>query len=296
MKSPDRRRPARAAGGALRSRRWSAASDGGLDESGNGCLWLYGRHAALAAAANPDRRIRRMLALPDLAAMLVAAAARAGTRRPEIEVTDRAGFAAVLPAGAVHQGVAVLSGPLAARDLDELVAGLEPVADAVVVVLDQVVDPRNVGAIVRSAAAFAASAVIVQDRHAPAESGTLAKAASGALETVPLVTVVNIARALRTLRDHGFLCLGLDASAEASLAEAGLGGGEAGGRLALVIGGEGAGLRRLVRENCDALARIPIAPAAGSLNVAVAAGIALCAASRLRRDRKERHDREGAGR
>lgn len=295
MRTPDRRRPAWAAGSAPRTQRRSVSSAGRLGESGQGWLWLFGRHAALAAAANPDRRIQRMLALPDLAAVLMAAAARAGTGRPEIEVTDRAGLAAVLPAGAVHQGLAVLSAPLPARDLDELLAGLELVAEAVVVVLDQVVDPRNVGAIVRSAAAFAACAVIVQDRHAPAESGTLAKAASGALETVPLVTVVNIARTLRTLREHGFFCLGLDAGAEASLAEAGLGGSTAGGRLALVIGGEGAGLRRLVRENCDALVRIPIAAAAESLNVAVAAGIALCAASRVRRDGRERDDREGAG-
>ncbi len=239
----------------------------------DGWQWLYGRHAALAAASNPHRRLRRMVALSALAPALKAAGAGAGVERPAIEVVDRAVLAALLAPGAVHQGVAVLAEPLADPGLDAVIAALG--ADAVVVVLDQATDPRNVGAVLRSAAAFGAAAVIVQDRHAPKATGALAKAASGALESVPLVAVVNIARTVRALKDAGCFALGLDADADRAL-----GGAPLAGRIALVIGAEGAGLRRLVREACDGLARIPIAPSAESLNVAVAAGIALYVAAR----------------
>lgn len=177
-----------------------------------------------------------------------------------------------MPEGAVHQGFAVAVTPLPALALDDLLAQHPPAADALVVVLDQATDPRNVGAVLRSAAAFAAAAVVVQDRHAPDESGVLAKAASGALETVPMVRVVNIARALRTLAEAGFFCVGLDSGAEQPITSLAFP-----KRVALVIGAEGAGLRRLTRECCEWLARIPIAPAVESLNVSVAAAIALFA-------------------
>lgn len=234
--------------------------------------WIYGRHAALAAAANPARRVLRMLAEAESAALLTAAAARSGVPRPAIEIVDRPVLAAVLPDGAVHQGLAVAVTPLPDTALEDLLTQRPPADEALVVVLDQATDPRNVGAVLRSAAAFAAAAVVVQDRHAPAESGALAKAASGALETVPMVRVVNIARALRALTEAGFFCLGLDSTAGQSITAQALP-----KRIALVIGAEGAGLRRLTRECCESLARIPIAPAVESLNVSVAAAIALFA-------------------
>lgn len=254
----------------------SARARGGSTETGG--HWLYGRHAVLAALANPRRRILKMAALAELAPLLTQAAADAGVARPGVEVAERAALAALLPAGAVHQGMAVLAAPLDDVGLEGILAGPGVGDDAVIVVLDQAADPRNVGAVLRSAAAFGATAVVMQDRHAPPATGVLAKAASGALESVPLLSVVNIARALRLLQEHGFFCLGLDAAAGEAL-----GGAPRPGRVALVVGAEGAGLRRLVRQSCDALARIPITAAVESLNVSVAAAIALYAVAEARR-------------
>ncbi len=139
------------------------------------------------------------------------------------------------------------------------------------IVLDQVSDPRNVGAILRSAAAFGAAAVIVQDRRAPAETGAMARAAAGALDRVPLLRAVNIARTIEALKQAGLWILGLDAAAERTLGEAGLGD----RRLALVLGAEDEGMRRLTRESCDLLVRLPQTDAVASLNVSVAAAVAL---------------------
>jgi 23S rRNA (guanosine2251-2'-O)-methyltransferase len=148
----------------------------------------------------------------------------------------------------------------------------------VVLLLDHVTDPRNVGAILRSAAAFGAEAVVLQDRHAPPETGVLARAASGALEVVPVVRVVNLARALTTLKEAGYWVVGLEAAAPVTLAQAGL----AGRRVALVLGAEGEGMRRLTRETCDELVRIPMLGAVESLNVSVASGVCLYESLRQR--------------
>lgn len=249
---------------------------------GGDAVWLYGRHAVLAAVANPERRLLRAAALAEQRAALAAALLAAG-RSLAIDTLDRAGFARLLAADAVHQGFAVLAAPLPEIALADVLA--KAAGDALAVVLDQVSDPRNAGAILRAAAAFDACAVIVQDRHAPPASGALAKAASGALETVPLVRVVNLARTLNMLRDAGFRCLGLAADGDVPLAMASAPMASAPKtspparaalqRIALVLGAEDAGLRRLVREGCDRLVRIPISPAMESLNVATAAAIAL---------------------
>jgi 23S rRNA (guanosine2251-2'-O)-methyltransferase len=237
--------------------------------------WLYGRHAVAAALANPQRRWRRLAVLAghegDAAALLAAARATRSGREEGLHVLDHAGLAALLPAGAVHQGLALEVEPLAEPSLDTVLRQLgDPPDRTVMLVLDRVSDPQNLGAVLRSAAAFGAAAVVVPARGAPPASGALAKAASGALEHVPLVRVVNLARALDRLKRAGFWICGLDAVATEPLARFDLG-----RRVALVLGSEGGGMRRLVRERCDFLARLPTRPAQPTLNVSNAAAIAL---------------------
>ena len=256
----------------------SAASPTSRRERGAG--WLYGRHAVAAALANPERRWRRLAVLAAEAeeAARLAAAARAERRGPgsapageAVSVLDRAALALLLPEGAAHQGWALAVEPLAMPDLDDVLraAAVTP-GRSIITILDQVSDPHNVGAVLRSAAAFGAAAVIVAEHGAPPVSGVLAKAASGALDCVRLVRVVNLARALDRLKEAGYWCVGLDESASTPLASLDLG-----PRVALVLGSEGGGLRRLVRERCDYLARLPTRPALPSLNVSNAAAIAL---------------------
>jgi 23S rRNA (guanosine2251-2'-O)-methyltransferase len=190
--------------------------------------------------------------------------------RVRAEPAEAEAISRLLPPGAVHQGAALSCDPLPARDLDEVLVAKPDGRRRVVLVLDQLSDPHNVGAILRTAAAFGASAVIVQDRHAPPQSGTLAKAASGALEIVPYVEVVNIARALDHLAQAGFWRIALAGDGGQPLADA-----ASGGDIVLVLGSEGDGIRRLVREHCDTTAVIAIDGAMESLNVSNAAAIAL---------------------
>jgi 23S rRNA (guanosine2251-2'-O)-methyltransferase len=236
--------------------------------------WIYGRHAVTAALANPARSLERLVLTRDSEETL----AKSGIEpriRPEIRTNQE--ISALLPEGAVHQGFALKAAPLAEKHLETVVAELAEGAPATVVVLDQVTDPRNVGAILRSAAAFGAAAVILPERHGADTTAALAKAASGALESVALVRVTNIARALETLKNAGFWTVGLAARADEPLASVDLT-----GRIALVLGAEGAGLRRLVAETCDIRARLPISDAMESLNVAAAAACALYEVARRR--------------
>lgn len=184
-----------------------------------------------------------------------------------VEQIDSSGFDRILGDGVVHQGIAVAVSPLEQPDVAELHA-ID--AQAVVVVLDQASDPRNVGAVIRAAAAFGAAAVVTTLRSAPPETGALAKAAAGALESIAYVQATNLARAIDTLKENGFWAVGLDGEAELALADAPFD-----RPSAIVMGAEAKGLRRLTAERCDALARIPIAPGIESLNVASAAAIAL---------------------
>jgi 23S rRNA (guanosine2251-2'-O)-methyltransferase len=232
-------------------------------ERNSGAFWLYGFHAARAALANPRRTIRRAVLTDRAADELKSSLSRV---RPEALAADA--LARLLPSGAVHQGVALLCEPLPALDLELALEAVQP-GRRIVAVLDQITDPHNEGAILRSAAAFGVNAIIVQDRHAPPESGALAKAASGALDVVPRVAVVNIARALEELGRLGFWRIALAAEGDVALSEA-----APAGDVALALGAEGAGLRRLVRERCDTTAFIPTMGAIDSLNVSNAAAIA----------------------
>lgn len=233
----------------------------------SGHYWLYGAHAVRAALANPNRQITRLVTTAEAAAQTASLPAL-GDRGLTLETRDRTDIDRTLPDGAVHQGLAALVAPLTPPVLDAVLRP-EGTTRSVLVFLDQVTDPQNVGAVLRSAAAFAVDAVVVTARHAPAETGVLAKAASGALEQVPLIAVANLARALRQTAERGFWVLGLDPGGTRDLAAA-----KPDGPTALVLGAEGPGLRRLTRENCDELVRLPMAPAMPSLNVSNTAAIA----------------------
>ncbi len=227
---------------------------------------LWGKHAVAAALDNPDRKVLRAWATREAVTFMQFPA--------DVPVTlaEPPDLGRLVPSDAPHQGVVIEVEPLEDAWLDELVGDARE--RAVLLVLDQVTDPHNVGAILRSAAAFGAIGIVTQDRHSPPESGVVAKAASGALERVPWVRVVNLARALEEIGEAGFWRIGLAGDAETKLKDA-LGP----PRIALVLGAEGTGLRPNTREHCDALARLPISDAIESLNVSNAAAVALYAAS-----------------
>jgi len=227
---------------------------------------FWGKHAVAAALDNPDRKVVKAWATREAAAFMQFPQAVPVTH------ADVADLARLVPYDAPHQGVVIEVEPLDDAWLDGLLH--DATERAVLLVLDQVTDPHNVGAILRSAAAFGAIAIVTQDRHSPPESGVVAKAASGALERVPWVRVVNLARALEEIGEAGFWRIGLTGDADTDLKDA-LGP----QRVALVLGAEGPGLRPNTREHCDALARLPISSAVESLNVSNAAAVALYAAS-----------------
>lgn len=228
---------------------------------------FYGRHAVIAALANPDRVVRKIWGTRD--------AINALDLPPVLPIVyaDVADLGRMVPSDAPHQGIVAEVEPLDDVWLgDALEAGQDDRRP--VLVLDQVTDPHNVGAILRSAAAFDALCIVTQDRHAPPESGVLARAASGALEIVPWVRVVNLARALDEIAEAGYWRIGLDGAADMALAEA-----IGTSRVALVLGAEGEGLRHNSMAHCDILAKLPISPRMESLNVSNAAAIALYAAA-----------------
>jgi 23S rRNA (guanosine2251-2'-O)-methyltransferase len=226
---------------------------------------FWGRHAVAAALANPEREVVRIWATRE------AASEYDIERSVPVTYADVADLGRLVPKDAPHQGIVAE----VERLPDLLLADLLDQAEdrRPILVLDHVTDPHNVGAILRSAAAFDALGIVTQDRHAPPESGALAKSASGALETVPWVRVVNLARALDDMAAAGFWRIGLTGEADMLLADA-LGP----ARVALVLGAEGEGMRQNVEAHCDALARLPISDRIESLNVSNAAAVALYAA------------------
>jgi 23S rRNA (guanosine2251-2'-O)-methyltransferase len=255
------------------AKRQSGRQSGPRREAGRGAPWrgregaaddtviLYGWHTVTAALANPRRRIRKLFLTENAARRL--ADERIDTRvTPEIvrpNLIDQR-----LGPDAVHQGMLAEADPLRAPDIDTLPQ------EGIVLVLDQITDPHNVGAIMRSAAAFAVKAIVTTARHSPEATGVLAKSASGALELVPLVTVQNLARALTEMNERGFMTVGLDSAGEQNLGAVALQ-----QPLALVLGAEGKGLRQLTRDTCRIVARLDMPGEIKSLNVSNAAVLAL---------------------
>ncbi len=241
------------------------------DEDGE--LWLFGIHAVRDALENPRRKKLRLLVTPNALERLGDSVARA---RIEPEMQDSKRFAAPLDPASVHQGAALLTEPLEHPLLKELAEPTDSNDAPRILLLDRVTDPHNVGAILRSAEAFGARVVVAPIRHSAPESGALAKAASGALERQPYVRITNLSRAMTSLKDLGYVVIGLAGEAEIDLDEAIAAAEDA--PLALVLGAEGPGMRQLTRDSCDALARIPAAGEFASLNVSNAAAVALYAA------------------
>ncbi len=249
----------------LRGRAGRMRGGRGSGQASKGAVRLWGHHAVEAALKNPERRHRKLWATREAIAGLD------GELPADfiVEYAQAADLGRLVARDAPHQGLVLECDALEDVWLDEVLSG-----DAArpLVLLDSVTDPHNVGAILRSAAAFGACALVTQDRHAPPESGVLAKSASGALEIVPWVRVVNLARALEEIAEAGYWRIGLAGEAKATIAEA-----LPVGAVALVLGAEGEGLRKNIAEHCDALARLPINAAMESLNVSNAAAVALYA-------------------
>lgn len=252
-------------GKALRGRAGRMQGGRGSGRASAGAVRLWGRHAVEAALKNPERNHRKLWATREGVASLD------GELPADfpVEWAQPADLARLVARDAPHQGLVLECDPLPELFLDEVLDG-DPARP--LVVLDQVTDPHNVGAILRSAAAFNACAILTQDRHAPPESGVVAKSASGALEVVPWVRVVNLSRALEEVAEAGYWRIGLAGEAKSTLAEA-----LPAGPIALVLGAEGEGMRHNVQQHCDALARLPISESMESLNVSNAGAIALYA-------------------
>ncbi|MBX9805187.1 MAG: 23S rRNA (guanosine(2251)-2'-O)-methyltransferase RlmB [Alphaproteobacteria bacterium] len=241
-------------------------------------IWLYGIHVCRMVLENQKRQIISIQVINEdiLGKVLTSEAARRDTRS-KVKQVDRRQLETLLPAGAVHQGIAVQVTPLPAMMIDELEN--DPSPNQCVVVLDQVSDPHNVGAILRSAAVFGAKALILTDRNAPTESGVLAKSGSGALEIVPIIRVTNLAHALKDLKDIGFWCVGFAETGDKTLDQIDLK-----GKIALVMGAEGDGMRRLTKDLCDFTVSLPTASSFSALNVSNAAAIALYETFRIQKE------------
>jgi len=232
-------------------------------------VWIHGMHPAIAALRNPVRKILRVVGTAETVAKLRSDPEIPAALLTNAHTTGRVEIDNLVGAGAVHQGLAVLARPLSSS-LADVLDRVEATDRACIVVLDQVTDPHNVGAVLRSAAAFGAVAVLAPDRRAPDESGVMAKSASGALEIIPYIKNINLVRTLEQLKEHRFWLVGLDVAAPKNLADVDLE-----GRIVLVMGAEGEGLRRLVRETCDHMAKLPMTAAMESLNVSNATVVAL---------------------
>lgn len=226
---------------------------------------LYGRHAVFEALKNPSRKIIKLLITDENEAELKKEFPATPYQKVQKKEIEKA-----LPQNAVHQGFALFTKPLDPVFLEDLITQTSDKEKCVVLILDQVTDPQNIGAIMRSAAAFNASGIIVQDKNAPVESGAMAKASAGTIEFMPLVRATNLSRAIEQLKKAGFWVIGMDGYAKQSLKDI-----NKNAKLAVVMGSEGAGMRRLIQVSCDMTVRLEMNPRVESLNVSVAAAIML---------------------
>jgi 23S rRNA (guanosine2251-2'-O)-methyltransferase len=236
---------------------------------------LYGVHAVREAWLNPGRRVQALYATSDAAKSfepVLAEARQKGLKRPAPSVVQKEAIEKMLQKGAVHQGLALACPPLEDVFIQDMIIRAQSQENTLLLMLDQVTDPHNVGAILRSACALGAHGVIMQRKHAPTLEGVLAKTACGAIEHIPVAYETNLSRALEELKDGGFFAYGLDERGDTDIAAC-----NASGKTVLVLGAEGPGMRRLVREHCDALVRLPTSGPIASLNVSNAAAVALYA-------------------
>ncbi len=236
-----------------------------------GGVLLYGFHAVSAAWLNPDRHCQRLVLTQASVRQfesIIAQAKKLGLKRPSPEMVDARVIDKQLPVGSVHQGILLEAENFPDRELDDLLM-MSPLPDSLVV-LDQVTDPHNVGAILRSACAFGIGAVLVTERNAASQTGVLAKTASGALEHTPIIRMGNLSQSLKKLQSAGYWCIGLDETGASALHQI-----KMPAKVALVLGAEGEGLRRLTMESCDEIAKLPTMPPVGSLNVSNAAAVAI---------------------
>lgn len=227
----------------------------------SGSYWIYGWHAVNAALANEDRPVRRILVSEAGAPRL-----KLPRKLPEPQVMPPREMDNLLGRDAVHQGIAALVAPLPGHVIEDIIHAPQ----GLLLILDQVSDPHNVGAILRSAAAFGAVGIVLPKDHSAPETAVMAKSACGGLDIVPRITVTNLASALRDLKNEGWWVVGLDGEAKQNLSDV-----KPSGKIALVLGAEGKGMRRLTAESCDELAKLPMDPRMESLNVSNAAAIAL---------------------
>lgn len=236
----------------------------------NGGVLLYGKHATISAIANPRRKINKILCTADNFAQVREVCRKNQREEGLIEISERRDIEKMLPPQAVHQGMAVLCSKLEDFSLEEICDALQDKTKATVMILDQVTDPQNVGTIIRSCVAFGCDALIMQDRNSPQETGAVAKAAVGMMEFLPIVRVTNLSRAIEKLKNCGFWVVGMDGYATQYIDSL-----DKNSKLAIVMGSEGKGMRRLVEETCDIAVKIPMSEKVESLNVATAASIIL---------------------
>lgn len=228
-------------------------------------LILYGRHAVLSALKNPRRKISKLLCTKENAEEI-----RRTTPDITLQIVERKEIDKLLPTEAVHQGFALFCSELLPVAIEDIITMAENQENCHVLILDQVTDPQNIGAIIRSAVAFNTLALIVQDKNSPTETGSMAKASAGMIEFLPICRVTNLSRALEQLKDAGFWTIGMDGYAQTTVDKL-----KKGGKNAIIMGSEGKGMRRLVEENCDITVKLPMNKKVESLNVATAAAIML---------------------
>ena len=231
---------------------------------------LYGRHPVMAVLNNPRRRISKILCTKDNFDEIKAVCQQNKINTGIINTVDKKDIDRGLPRDAVHQGFAVYCSELEDYSLEDICILADQKSRCHVLILDQVTDPQNIGAIIRSCVAFDTLALILQDKNSPAETGTMAKASAGTIEHLPICRVTNLSRAIQQLKDAGFWTIGMDGYAETYIDEV-----NKSGKTAIIMGSEGKGMRRLVEESCDMTVKLPISEKVESLNVSTAAAIAL---------------------